>query len=487
MCEYAHAMGNSLGNMTDYWNLIRSRPNLMGGYIWDWIDQGILTTNKNGAAYYAYGGDFGDQPNSGNFCLNGIVDSDRTPSPKIRECKYIFQPVVFEAVDSAKGVVRVSNRFNFTNLNGYQIRWRLEEEGVSIQQGELEPVELPAGQGREITIPFKPVQSCEEVWLRLSVHEIEDKPWCKAGFEIAKEQFLVRGRDDSPSRPPAATLVCKETESTIQFRGTAFSARIDKASGELVSYVVDGEEWIKSPMRPAFWRPQTDNDKKGGKTHKLMKYWKDLSAKLSTVSVELTREEDTSAKVTVKKSADKTKLAITYTFHGNGQVDVATELDADPSLPPLPRLGFTMGVSAGFETTRYFGKGPWENYCDRNAAAELGLYEAPTAAMVQEYAMPQENGNRTQTRWIELFGNAGRLRVVGPEPFSFSVWPWSPENLEAAQHTYELVEQGFYTLNVDHKHMGVGGQDSWTQNALPLEHYRVPSGPYVWSFTLLPR
>ncbi|VGO15868.1 Beta-galactosidase [Pontiella desulfatans] len=483
MCEYAHAMGNSLGNMTDYWDLIRSKPNLMGGYIWDWIDQGVLAKNKDGVEYYAYGGDFGDKPNSANFCMNGVINSDRTPGPKTWECKYIFQPVVFEAVDLKAGKVKIANRFNFANLKNYSIRWSLSEEGTVVQDGKLDAIDLPAGQSREIKVPFKPTQSGKEVWLRLGVHETTAKPWCKAGFEIAKEQFLVKGGDGSPSRPSSgAKLVAKDGAKAVVFNGKGFSASVDKASGELVSYAVKGEEWIKSPLRPAFWRPQTDNDARGGSTHKRMTHWKDIDGKLATESVKLEKPN----RVVVKKTAEKTDLTITYTFGDNGVVEVAAELDADPSLPPMPRLGFSMGISGGFGQTRYFGKGPWENYCDRNAAAEVGLYESPTANLYYEYAKPQENGHRTQTRWIELAGNAGKMRVDGAEPFGFSIWPWSFENLSAAKHTYDLVDQGFFTLNIDHRHMGVGGTDSWTIKALPMEHYQVPAGHYVWAFTLSP-
>ena len=489
MCEYAHAMGNSLGNMTDYWDLIRSKPNLMGGYIWDWIDQGVLTKNKDGEVYFAYGGDFGDQPNAGNFCLNGVINSDRTPNPKTWACKTIFQPVVFEAVDLEAGTVKLINRFNFSNTKNYSIQWKLFEEGVLVQKGKMGVVDVPPGQSRELTIPFQPLEneSGKEQWLRLSVHETQNKPWCKAGFEIAKQQFQLKGRDDSPRRLTSNTkLTSKESDTFIELKGQDFVSKVDKTTGELTSYKVDGDEWIKSPLRPAFWRPQTDNDQKGGKTHKLMKYWKELAGKLVTQSVDFKRIDPSIAKIVVSKRADKTELVITYTFSGNGAVEVAMDLDSDPSLPSLPRLGFSMGISSDFATTRYFGKGPWENYIDRCAGAEVGLYEKPTAAMYFEYAMPQENGNRTETRWIELEGETGTMRIDGAEPFGFSIWPWSAKNLEEAKHPYDLVEQGFYTLNIDHKQMGVGGTDTWSTKALPLEHYRIPSGKYHWSFMLMP-
>ncbi|WP_372846663.1 glycoside hydrolase family 2 TIM barrel-domain containing protein [Pontiella sp.] len=481
MCEYAHAMGNSLGNMTDYWDLIRSKPNLMGGYIWDWIDQGVLTKNADGVEYYAYGGDFGDEPNSKNFCFNGILNSDRTPGPKIFECKYLFQPVVVEAADLDAGTVKITNRFNFTNLKNYALRWSLSEEGQVVQQGDLGSIDLPAGQSVELKVPFKVSKKGGEQWLRMSVHETKAQPWCDAGYEIAKEQLLVKAGVDAPSLPQAtAGLSVKDGKDSIAVKGSGFAASVDKATGELTSYVVNGQEWIKRPMKPSFWRPQTDNDRK--RTDSVMKHWLELDGKLVTKSVTFEKPN----KVVVKKSAPQTALEISYAFGDDGSVEVGMDLDADPSLPWMPRLGFTLGVSGGFESTQYYGKGPWENYCDRNAAAEVALYDSPTAEMYFEYAKPQENGLRTETRWLELSGSAGKLRVDCAEPFSFSIWPWSAESLSAADHPYDLKDQGFFTLNIDYKHMGVGGQDTWTLNALPLEHYRVPSGKYKWSFFLFP-
>ncbi|QBG46227.1 DUF4981 domain-containing protein [Verrucomicrobia bacterium S94] len=486
-CEYAHAMGNSLGNMTDYWDLIRSRPNLMGGYIWDWIDQGLLTTNKNGVAYYAYGGDFGDQPNSGNFCINGIINSDRTPNPKTWECKTVFQPVTFEAVNLETGTVRLNNRFNFTNTRNYSIQWNLSEEGVILEKGALTAVDIPAGKSKELTIPFTmpTPKPGKEYWLRLSLHEGRERLWCPSGFEVAKAQFQLPLQSPAEPAPKSEKLKIKEQNDILELKGKDYIARVNRKNGELTRLTVNGEAWIQSPLRPSFWRPQTDNDLRGGRTHQKKKYWKELSGKLKIESVELQETDKYSAKITVVKKADKTDLTLTYTFHGNGEIEVGMDLRSDPSLPTIPRIGFTMGVSKQFTHTTWFGRGPWENYCDRKTGAEVSRYSKPTAEMSFEYVMPQENGNRSDTRWIELSGKGSTLRIDSDEHLmGFSIWPWSIENLDQARHTYDLVEQNFYTLNIDHRQMGVGGTDSWSPKAEPLPHYQIPSGHYSWSFTL---
>ncbi|MDZ8117091.1 glycoside hydrolase family 2 TIM barrel-domain containing protein [Pontiella agarivorans] len=486
-CEYAHAMGNSLGNMTDYWDLIRSRPNLMGGYIWDWIDQGLLTTNENGTAYYAYGGDFGDQPNSGNFCLNGIIDSDRTPNPKTWECKTVFQPVTFEAVDLENGTIKLNSRFNFTSTKHYSIQWNVSEDGVILEKGALTAVDIPAGESAELRIPFTPPtpKPGKEYWLRISLHEGRDRNWCQSGFEVAKGQFRLPFQNLEKMDANHKKLRTEKTDNVYEIRGKEYTARIDRNTGELVQLTVDDNEWIQSPLRPSFWRPQTDNDLRGGRTHEKKKYWKELAAKLETRSVDFQKLNKYSAAITVSKKADQTDLTITYTFNGNGEINVAMDLKSDPALPSIPRIGFTMGISGRFTNTEWFGRGPWENYCDRNTGAEVGRYSKPTADMFFEYAMPQENGNRTDTRWIELSGKDSSLRIESDiNLMGFSIWPWSIENLDQARHTYDLVEQGFYTLNIDHKQMGVGGTDSWSSNAEPLPHYQIPAGRYTWSFTL---
>lgn len=481
MCEYAHAMGNSLGNMTDYWKLIRSKPNLIGGYIWDWIDQGLLTTNKEGVAYFAYGGDFGDKPNSSNFCLNGIISSDRMPTAKAIECKYIFQPAVFEAVDLQAGAVRIYNRFNFTNIKAYALHWSLLENGESIASGALEAVDCPPGESKVVSVPattqaFKPGA---EYGLRLSLHETADRPWCKAGYEIAKEVLPF----DQPL--PAARLnpTVKPMQGNQGFllsSGRA-TAAIDPATGNLIRYEINGKALLAAPLQPAFWRPQTDNDRRASKSHERQKEWKTLAQKLETDSVAIDGN-----RVVAVRSLEKTTMKTTYAMAEDGSLEIATEFSADPAWPDLPRLGYTLGVAGGYSDIFYFGKGPWENYIDRNAGAELALHRSPIASMTAHYPMPQETGNRTETRWLALTGSAPSLKVNGVEPFEFSIRPWSNENLDQARHTYDLVEQGFWTLNIDHRHMGLGGNNSWSLRGLPLEHYLIPAGDYQWTFILKP-
>ncbi|WP_146399432.1 glycoside hydrolase family 2 TIM barrel-domain containing protein [Planctomycetes bacterium CA13] len=488
MCEYAHAMGNSLGNLAEYWDVIRSKPNLIGGYIWDWVDQGLLTTNDDGDEYFAYGGDFGDTPNDSNFCLNGVIASDRSPKPQTWECKYVFQPVAFESIDLSVGKIRLINRFNFKNTAEYQIRWQLSENGLDVAHGELPSLEVSPGQGRVMTIPYSqtPMRPDAEYWLRVSLHEKRPQLWCDAGFEIAKEQFRV-----SPDGPVVSTFVSAKAPSTeytdqrITISGDRFEADFDRKSGDLVRYEINGTDLLKSPMRMNFWRPQTDNDRIGGKTHKNQAFWMELADKLQTKRVEAKVQVDQTVKVAVRKAlGEQVVIDIDYFINGDGDIKVGIRFVADPSLPPLVRLGMTVGISDEYADIQYYGKGPWENYNDRSRSAEVKVHDAAISEMAENYVRPQENGNRTQIRWIKFSGKVPTLRIQGESPMAFSIWPWSAENVSQAKHTYELKPQGFYTLNLDHRQMGVGGTDSWSPKALPIKKYQIPAGTYVWSFVL---
>lgn len=490
MCEYAHAMGNSLGNLGEYWDLIREKPNLIGGFIWDWVDQGLLTKTEDGVEYFAYGGDFGDQPNNGNFCLNGIITSDRKPKPQTWECKYVFQPVVFAGNPQQPNQVHVTNRFYFNNLEAYEIRWQLSEDGKRLSAGTLPPINLEAGETATLAVPFElpQVQPGSEYWLRMSLHERQARPWCDAGFEIGKQQIRLPFREESIEVSLGGRAIeVDRTDGGIEVVGEGFSACFDNRSGEFNSYRIQGREILAAPLRLNFWRPQTDNDMRGGKTHVNQRFWKELAGKLNTVSVEATSPDNQTAVVSVAEQlGEKVTVDLRYTINGKGAIRVNVHFNADPKLPPLVRLGMQVGVSNHYADIAYYGKGPWENYCDRSRGAEVSVYQAALSEMVEPYVMPQESGNRTETRWIRLSGDAPGLSVLGNPTFDFSVWPWSAQNLDQARHRYELMPQGFYTLNIDHRQMGVGGTDSWSPKALPLEKYRVPAGEYQWSFTIKP-
>lgn len=489
MCEYLHAMGNSIGTLGEHWDYIRSKPNLIGGFIWDMIDQGLEQTHEEtGQKYYAYGGDFGDVPNAGNFCFNGVFASDRTPNPHAWECKYVFQPVTFEAVDIPQGKVRIKSRFHSTDLNTYDIRWTLSENGKDLQSGTLPSQSIYAGTSAVVTVPFKEVNFDEnaEYWLRLGVHEKEDHKWCKAGYEIAYDQLLIKARKAPAAYASSANddLSFAEVGDLIVVTGKDFSASVSMENGSLTSYKVKGEEKLNAAMRPNFWRPPMDNDARFRKFYQKKKIWKGLPANLKTASVQVEQEDSKSLGIRVKQNhEDQVKLELLYTFHNDGHIVVRMDFDADASLPDLPKIGFTMGISGAYVNTTYYGKGPWENYSDRKRSAMIDAFSAKTDDMFNSYAMPQENGNHAETRWATFStdNNKAGLQVTGAPQFSFSVWPYAAENIEKAKHPYDLKRQDFYTLNIDLAQTGVGGM-----KAQPMPNQKIPAGKYSFEFMISP-
>ncbi len=487
MCEYLHAMGNSIGSLGEFWDEIRARPNLMGGFIWDMLDQGILQTHESGVPFFAYGGDFGDIPNDSNFCFNGVFASDRTPNPHAWECKYIFQPVEFSDANIRAGKVRVQNRFSFTNLNNYEIRWTASENGELLQSGILPKLDLAPGEVTVVQLPLKGIDfndACE-YWVRLSMHEKQDTLWSSTGYEVAKNQIALKGRETPVdlSSSGKGTVSLKNEGNRIVVSGNGFSAEISKEDGNLVSYKIADVELLLSPMRPNFWRPMTDNDRRMRRVNNSKKVWRDLRKNLKIGQVEAEMLNG-SVVVTVPRSFQKeVSLLTTYTIQPDGSIVVKLDLDADPKLPDLQKFGVSLGIPGSYEKTTYYGKGPWENYVDRKRTTEVDAFTARTDDMFYNYALPQENGNRSNVRWATLSTEDDQscLKITGAPHFGFSVWPYTNENIADANHPYDLKRSGYYTLNIHLDQFGVGGM-----RVAPMPKHNMPSGKYSFEFKIEP-
>ncbi len=490
MCEYSHAMGNSMGGLGEYWDIIRSKPNLIGGFIWDFKDQGLLTKTKDGKPFYAYGGDFGDIPNDHNFCINGVFAPDLTPNPHAYEAKYVLQPATFEAADIKSKQVKITNRFAFTNLNKYDIKWELAEDGKIIESGFLASQNIEPTKSSFVNIPFKSVKykADKEYWLRISLHEKENRLWCKKGYELAYGQINVKEREQPADYVSANRSKISTTQNTetIDINGVNFSSVIAKANGELRSYKVNGVEQLKSALKPNFNRPAIDNDLRGanrGGYIKSLNVWGKLPDALKTNNITVDNQKNGNVKVVVHQTAtDAIKLVTTYTFFSDATVEVSLDLDADKSLADLIRFGITMGVSSDLKNTTYYGNGPFENYNDRKRAATVGEYHTKTDSLFYNYIYPQETGNRTDIRWFQLSDAANKgFKVTGEPLVSFSVWPYSAQNIQNAKHPFNLKPQGFYTLNIDLTQTALGGTLS---NRLP--EYLLKSGAYHLKFRMSP-
>ena len=488
MCEYAHSMGNSTGSMDEYWDLIRSHESLLGGHIWDWMDQGIARTDAQGRHNWGYGGDY-ERPedhNDGNFLINGVVFPDRTPKPALHVCRYVYQPLTFELKDGFR--IKVKNRNFFDDSSRYSYSWTLKDETGLLQKGQLEIPVIAPGESSVVTVPVRDFKRRPGAvyMLEVSAHENSDLPYAEAGFVCASEQFVIEGPSETASQVRGRTPEIRETSDSYMLTSGKTVARIDKSSGLLSGYEASGEQMIASAFRPNFWRAATDNDRRGWKTEELLGVWKNPVVEKVSVSAS---PVDNDAVVTSEISyAGNTIIYIRYIMAPDGSLDVACEISIDENMPEPLRIGLQGQIDSRYGQVTYFGRGPWENYADRNAGVFLGTYKAPVEEMMTSYVYPQENGNRTDVRWFTLTDNKGRgIQVIGSKPLNMSVWNTTQESLDAARHIgEEKILDGSFVLNIDSVQTGVGGTDTWSIKARPEVHHRLLGKYYTYSFTIRP-
>ncbi|WP_430971600.1 glycoside hydrolase family 2 TIM barrel-domain containing protein [Sunxiuqinia rutila] len=489
MCEYAHSMGNSLGNLKEYWDLVRKHDNLMGGHIWDWVDQGITKTDEDGTEYFAYGGDFGDTPNDNNFCLNGVINPDQTLKPQMYECKYVFQPVAWEAYKLEDKQVIVKNRFNFTSLSNYELRWSVSKYGTEIESGVLEDINLLPGESKVIRIPYTKASDDAEYWLRLSAHLKSDTKWEKAGYEIAKEQMLIPGSKPmvlAPSKGRETVGILTDDAQQLVIGNKNFEVQFDKQSGYLTSYKANGETFIASPLKPNFWRPLTDNDSRGWRVQERLSKWPELAENFSLTDF-TTDATDSKIRIQTTLENEGVQLQLAYEVTADARVHVAYAIQIPEEVSEPIRIGMTTTVPQSMNNMVFYGKGQHENYIDRNQGAEVDVFHGKVSDFIFDYIVPQENGNRTDVRWLNLANAKGQgIMVFGDQPLGTSVWPYTADMLNKARHTNELKEAGFFTLNIDLTQAGVGGIDSWSLRARPINSYRLLEKSYSYGFTLMP-
>lgn len=489
-CEYSHSMGNSTGNLKEWWDQIRSLPRMIGGCIWDYKDQGLLKRDENGTEFYGYGGDFGDTLNDNNFCINGIVASDRRPKAAMYECKWVFQPVSSQLLDAKEFRLKITNRHSVLNLNSYVPVLSFLENGKLVKTVTLPPISLEAGKDSIVSLKqYLPKMKAGAEYLASISFKLKEKTtWADAGFELAHDQFALSGLSSEQASAKASPAQLTETAEAFVLSGKNFKLNLDKTNGALSSYQWNGEEQLFAPLLPHFTRPLTDNDERGWKPQKKLKVWYDAKPKLTDVSAKVEANGFVQVISKYELVSDSATCTVVYTLRGDGALKVEYELKASTALPNLPKVGMQCGIADAYRKISWYGKGPLENYIDRNHGFEAGIYSLPIEKFIEPYVMPQENGNRTEVRWMYLSDTAKTkgLLVVADSLLSMSAWPWTEANINAAKHTNELKESGFLTLNIDLKQMGVGGNDTWSDVAQPEPQYQLKSGDYRYAFYLLP-
>lgn len=488
--EYSHSMGNSTGNMKEFWDIFRSRPRLIGGCVWDFKDQGILKKDSAGVEFFGYGGDFGEKRHDGNFSLNGIVAADGRPKAAIYECKRVYQPVECQLTDPDKALMRITNRHAVKNVSAYAVSLVVREDGRVIKKLQLPPVRLEAGKDTVISIKkyLPPMKEGYEYLADIHFSLARNEPWAPEGYEIASNQFALTPLSRKTGGKVYPTINRTENEQEYILQGNDFTVRISKVSGALTSYVSDGQEQIFSPLLPHFTRPQTDNDKRGWKPAQKLKEWYQNDLKLEDISAEQDNKGLIKIRSVYTMIGGKARVEVGYTLNGNGVLKVDYSLAPEAGLPNIPKVGMQCGIRREYEQINWYGRGPLENYIDRRYGFDAAIWSLPVNDFMEPYVYPQENGNRTDVRWMYLEDRkSGRgLVVVADSLLSMSAWPYTQENIEAAKHTNKLKDAGFLTLNIDLIQMGVGGNDTWSDVSQPLEEYQIPSRPYRYSFYLAP-
>jgi beta-galactosidase len=491
LCEYMHTMGNSGGGFQNYWDAIDAWPALQGGCVWDWVDQGLQETDENGVVYCRYGGDYGDKPNDDNFCCNGLVLPDRTPNPSLIEAKHAYQPVGIKVVDATRGIVDIVNRYSFNSLEGLKASWRLEANGEVIQQGELKDLNLAPGEHKQLAVGFNPptAEPSREYFVTIEFTMRDKTPWTEAGHIIAAEQFQLPlaalPQDNANDAQVAKKLDVEDGPEKVSIRGESFTASIGKKSGALESLSVDGREMLSSPLVPNFWRAPNDNDD-GSQMPRRLRVWRRASSNREVDSVEV-EKRDGSVVVTVKQTlaAKDSRLLTQYEFDGTGEIRMTSTFEPGGNLPEMPRFGMQLAMPPEFKQITWFGRGPHENYIDRAASAFVSRYHTQVEKFTHNYTRPQENGNRTDVRWMALADESGKGLLFTGEPLlSVSAWPYTQAELQSAMHTNELPALKMVTVNIDAAQMGVGGDDSW--GALPYPEYSLPASQRSYSFTIRP-
>ena len=486
MNEYAHAMANSLGNFQDYWDVVERHPMLIGGFIWEWVDQTPYKTGPDGKKSFAYGGDFEDFPNDGVFCCKGLVDAERAPRPHYAEVQKVYQYVKIQAEAAGQGRLRIHNGYAFTALDAFEADWVLEQNGQPVQSGKLSGLAAAPGTDCTVSVPWKQPEWATggEFFLTVRFRLKQATPWAEVGQVVAWEQLPIPG---AVRRTPAAVsgqpVSWQAAGADLTVQTGDLAVRVDGRTGWLVSLQGRGRELLAAPVKPNLWRVPTDNDL-GWKVPKLMGVWKEAVANGQLESLRATNVENgVRINARWRLPVGQTSLDASYRITGDGVVELGLTLTPDPKAPELPRVGWQWAIPGPCDQLSWFGRGPQENYWDRKTAAAVGLYHSTVTDWITHYVHPQENANRCDLRWIEFRSAAGRgLRVeAGEAPFGVSAWPYSQEDLANATHDFQLPRREAITVNVDGVQMGVGGDNSWSLPVHP--EYRLRAGA-AYSFAV---
>lgn len=501
-CEYAHAMGNSQGGFKEYWELVRKYPKFQGGFIWDFVDQSVRRTGKNGQMIYAYGGDFNRFDASDiNFCNNGLISPDRTPNPHAYEVRHFYQNIWTTLSDLKNGEISIYNENFFRDLSAYYLEWELLKNGKNVRNGRIEHLNIQPQQTTKVKLNLGETDTSAEWLLNVSYKQKDNEGLLPAGYTVAKEQFTL-----TPYKAPSMQLENGEltnietTAPDVQnndrhyliISNDAFRIEFNKSSGYLTKYQVKGLDMINKGaiLKPNFWRAPTDNDF-GAHIHRKYVAWKNPEIKLKSLKQRVENKQAI-VEAAYEMPGVSSKLNLTYVINNEGAVKVTQKMTTDKNakISNMFRFGMQMQMPRSFETIEYYGRGPIENYIDRNHCTDLGIYRQNVTEQFYPYIRPQENGTKTDIRWWRMINKAGNgLEIISATPFSASALHYTIESLDEGWnkqqgHSPEIEEADLTNLCIDRIQAGLGCVNSWGSIALP--EYQVPYKDYEFTFILTP-
>lgn len=501
ICEYAHAMGNSVGNLQDYWDLIYKYDQLQGGFIWDWVDQTFMIKDEQGNNIWAYGGDMGfvGVPNDSNFCANGLVLADRTLRPHIWEVKKVYQNILFETVPFSPDQVKVTNRYNFKSLEDYYYQWSLEENGRVVISGKEKFPEIRAGESVVIQLPLINVVTDpnKEYFLKIEALTKEESLLIPQAHSIAMEQFPFNVPDKKNGYAQLEgddNLKIEENGDVIMLKGKDdFSISFSKTTGYANSLKYNDKEMLIKGFTPNFWRALTDNDIANG-TLKRCAIWKNVEADMQLLAFDINVEKGNCIQITSSYKLEKQQstLEITYGVTSIGEIKVSIYfVPGELPLPEMPRFGIYFVVTGEYENFTWFGRGPHENYADRKTSAPIGIYQSTVWEQFHPYIRPQETGNKSDVRWLSFQDSSEKgILIKGKKPLSTSAWNFSQDDINyipydiKRKHGGSIQKKDFTWINVDNAQMGVGGDNTWGAQVHP--EYTITPIPMSYSFTIYP-
>lgn len=494
-CEYCHAMGNGPGNLKDYQDLVYAHDKLQGGFVWEWFDHGIESFTESGEKYYRYGGDFGDDPSNKDFCIDGLIMPDRTPSPGLYEYKKVIEPITTTAVDIQKGIINLLSRYDFANLDRFNLVYKVMEDDVILQTGFMAVPSIEARANKDITLPYNlsaiKVKPGAHYYVNISYQLREDTRYASSGHELATAQFELPLYKEGIVVRPEGILNVEKEHTTLHVKGANFSLDFNLVNGNLMNIVRDGMQVLSKGPRLTLWRAPISNDMEI--IDKLKKvYFLHLEHEV-VMNIDyhmegniLKVEVDTINSTTNSAWHFKTKYVYTVCPSGDILIDVEGTPSGRVDLAPdmLPRIGVSMHLDKSMEHVRYFGMGPGENYADSKEAAQMGLYANTVDGLFTNYVIPQENGNHMGCKWVSMTNDRGMGLLASTEgDFNFSASWYEDKDLDDAKHTCDLVKRDYIVFNVDYKQnaLGTNSCGQWQ-----LDKYRAKFEDFKLSFRLTP-